>query len=61
MADSIAASARGLDAIRIVLPETFNWPAFGVALALMSAPLMQAGRQLLARRPARLEIAGEWE
>ena len=61
MADSIAASARGLDAIRTVLPETFNWPAFGVALALMSAPLMQAGRQLLARRPARLEIAGEWE
>jgi hypothetical protein len=61
MADSIAASARGLDAIRTVLPEKFNWPAFGVALALMSAPLMQAGRQFLARRPARLEIAGELE
>jgi hypothetical protein len=61
MADSIAASARGLDAMRTVLPEKFNWPAFLVALALMSAPLMQAGRQFLARRPARLEIAGELE
>ena len=61
MADSIAASSRGLDAIRTVLPEKFNWPAFVVALALMSAPLMQAGRQFLARRPARLEIAGELE
>jgi hypothetical protein len=61
MADSIAASARGLDAMRTVLPEKFNWPAFVVALALMSAPLMQAGRQFLARRPARLEIAGELE
>jgi hypothetical protein len=61
MADSIAAAARGLDAIRTVLPEKFNWPAFCVALALMSAPLMQAGRQRLARRPSRLEIAGELE
>jgi hypothetical protein len=61
MADSIATSARGLDAMRTVLPEKFNWPAFCVALALMSAPLMQAGQQLLARRPARLEIAGELE
>jgi hypothetical protein len=61
MADSIAASSRGLDAVRTVLPENFNWPAFVVALALMSAPLMPAGRQFLARRPARLEIAGELE
>ena len=61
MADSIAASARGLDAVRTVLPEKFNWPAFVVALALMSAPLMQAGRQSLARRPARLQAAEEME
>jgi hypothetical protein len=61
MADSIAASSRGLDAICTALPEKFNWPAFYVALGLMSAPLVQAGRQLLARRPARLEIAGELE
>jgi hypothetical protein len=61
MADAIAASSRGLDAVRTVLPEIFNWPVFVVALALMSAPLMQAGRQLSARRPARLEIVGELE
>jgi len=41
MADSIAASHRGLDAVRMVLPERFNWSLFGVALALMAAPLMQ--------------------
>jgi hypothetical protein len=57
MADSITASHHGLDAIRSVLPEKFNWPAFGVALVLMSAPVMQTGRQLLTRRQARLEIA----
>jgi hypothetical protein len=26
MADSIAAAHRGLDAIRTVLPDKFNWP-----------------------------------
>ncbi len=57
MADSITASHYGLDAIRSVLPEKFNWPAFGVALMLMSAPVMQTGRQLLTRRQAKLEIA----
>jgi len=41
MADSIAASHRGLDAIRTALPEKFNWPAFCVALALMSAPILK--------------------
>ena len=61
MADSIAVSSLGLDAIRTVLPEKFNWPAFVVALALMSAPLIQVVRQLPARRPSRLEIAGELE
>jgi hypothetical protein len=46
MADSIAASQRGLDAIRTMLPEQFNWPLFCVALALMSAPVIKLGRQL---------------
>ncbi len=61
MADSIAATHRGVDAIRTVLPEKFNWPVFGLALALMSAPVMQTGRQLLTRRPAKLEIAEAME
>jgi hypothetical protein len=60
MADAIAASHRGLDAIRTVLPERFDWPAFGVALALMSAPVMQTGRQLLTRQ-ATLDTAKAME
>jgi hypothetical protein len=55
MADTIAAACRGLDAIRTVLPERFNWPLFGVALALMSAPVMQMGRRLLMPQPAKAE------
>jgi hypothetical protein len=53
MADSIAASARGLDAIRTVLPEKFNWPMFCVALLLMAAPVVTPGRQFLKRTGAR--------
>jgi hypothetical protein len=61
MADSIAAAHRGLDAIRTVLPDKFNWPLFCVALVLMSAPAMRTGRQLLTRRQAKLEIAEAME
>ena len=45
MADAIAASHCGLDAIRMVLPEKFNWMLFGMALALMAAPMLQTARQ----------------
>jgi hypothetical protein len=57
MADSLAAAHLGLDAIRTVLPDKFNWPMFCVALALMSAPVFQNGRQILTRRQAKLETA----
>jgi hypothetical protein len=60
MSDAIAASHRGLDAIRTMLPERFDWPAFGVALALMSAPMFQNGRQLLTRLN-KTEVAGATE
>jgi hypothetical protein len=40
MADSLRALHLGLD-MRQVLPARFPWPAFCVALALMSAPLVQ--------------------
>jgi hypothetical protein len=43
MADALAAAPRGLDAIRTVLPEKFNWPLFSVALVLMSLPVVEAG------------------
>lgn len=57
MADSIAAAHHNFDAIRIVLPERFDWPLFGVALLLMSAPAIQIGRRLLIWRSAELEGA----
>jgi hypothetical protein len=41
MADSMAASHQGADAVRSVLPKSFHWPLFCGALLLMSAPLMQ--------------------
>ena len=57
MADTIAAAHRGLDAIRTVLPEKFNWPMFGVALVLMSVPVMQIIRRLLLPQRAKAVIA----
>ncbi len=39
MADSLRAAPYGLEAVRTVLPTTFNWPVFLVALALMAAPV----------------------
>jgi hypothetical protein len=41
MADSLRAATHGLDAAS-VLPTTFNWAAFAVALMLMSAPILEA-------------------
>jgi hypothetical protein len=49
MADALTAAPRGLEVIRTVLPERFNWPLFGAALLLMSAPVIAAGRTI---RPA---------
>jgi len=57
MADSIAAAQHGLDAIRTVLPEKFNWPMFSVALMLMSAPGLWMVRQILKRTQIKPEIA----
>jgi TRAP-type C4-dicarboxylate transport system permease small subunit len=41
MEDAIAAARQGGDAVRNVLPRTFNWPLFCGALLLMAAPAMQ--------------------
>ena len=41
MADAIGAVGRGVTAVREVLPDHFNWALFGVALALMAAPVIQ--------------------
>ena len=61
MADAIAASHRGLEAIRTMLPGKFNWPLFCVALALMSAPLVRTGRLTLMRQRAKPVITGPAE
>lgn len=53
MADSLAATHHGLGAIRTMLPQRFNWPLFGVALALMATPLMKMGWQFFL--PERIE------
>ena len=43
MADSIRMLPQGLDAVTKTLPESFNWPLYWVALALMAAPIVQIG------------------
>jgi hypothetical protein len=50
MSDSLRAVAQGLDVTKAGLPTVFNWPLFGVALALMAAPVILIGwRMRLAR------------
>jgi hypothetical protein len=46
MADALTAAPGGLEVIRTVLPERFNWLLFGVAWLLMSAPIIAAGRRV---------------
>jgi hypothetical protein len=53
MADGLRAAIRGDEALLEILPSSFNWPLFILALALMSAPVVQlwtalkgAGRSL---------------
>lgn len=43
MADSLRAVHQGLD-VRTALPTAFNWPVFGVAVALMAVPVAQIAR-----------------
>lgn len=49
MADALRALLQGLD-VTTVLPATFNWPMFCMALALMAAPVAHLGWRLLPRR-----------
>lgn len=50
MADAIRVAGQGADVVRNVLPVSFNWPLFALALALMAAPLAVAGWQFGVRR-----------
>lgn len=47
MADAIAAALNGAKAVRLVLPEKFNWPLFWFAWLLMAAPLIEMGRRFV--------------
>ena len=57
MADSLRALHQGLDVTKTV-PQEFNWPLFGMALALMAAPLVETGWRTLIRSSARSASAG---
>jgi len=51
MADALAVAAQGADAVRQVLPTTFNWPLFIIALLLMAAPIVEVAGVIAGRRP----------
>jgi hypothetical protein len=41
MADAVRVADQGVEGIRNVLPSRFNWPLFGMALMLMSVPILE--------------------
>ena len=47
MADALSPLPQGREASRAVLPTSFNWPLFGVALLLMAAPVASVGWRTL--------------
>jgi hypothetical protein len=50
MADALSVVGRGVEVIRNVLPEQFNWPLFIIALLLLGAPVVQELWERLPRR-----------
>ncbi len=50
MADAIRALDQGPEAVRAVLPTSFDWPLFGIAIALMAVPLVHGGWRMKPRR-----------
>jgi hypothetical protein len=50
MADAIGVAGKGEEALTNLLPVRFNWPLFGAALALMSAPAAVLGWQIRQQR-----------
>lgn len=56
MADALRAAPYGVEAVRAVLPEAFNWPMFLVALTLMASPVAAMVMPRLSRQPAASSI-----
>jgi hypothetical protein len=52
MADSIRVAGDGTAALRNMLPTSFPWPLFLLALAMMAAPLLPVCRQITSRKSA---------
>jgi hypothetical protein len=52
MADSLRSIHQGWEVTRLLLPSSFNWSAFLVALALMAAPMAQVGWGQTGVKPA---------
>jgi hypothetical protein len=50
MVDSLRTVHQGLDVVRLVLPTSFDWSVFCVALALMATPVVQMGWRMRSRR-----------
>lgn len=55
MADAIRVASGGVEVLRNLLPTTFNWPLFLIALALMAAPVVNLAIELWKARAHRLE------
>ena len=52
MADAIRVSSLGSEAVRRVLPTTFNWELFLLAMVLLAAPIADLGWQTICNRQA---------
>lgn len=64
MADSIQVANGGVDAVRNVLPQSFNWPLFCIALLLMAMPIVQVIailRKQMIRKGTRMGNVFGWE
>jgi len=66
MADALAAAPGGVPAVRMVLPEVFNWPVYLLGLLLMAVPVAdllwqvwQARSSAASQRAARLLDLGQ--
>jgi hypothetical protein len=53
MADALRAVPYGPEAVRQVLPASFNWPLFCVSLVLMSAPVVHLAWRVTSRADGR--------
>jgi hypothetical protein len=59
MTDALRALPDGREAVLHVLPATFNWPLFSIALVLLAAPVARlVYRGMSLRRPSRARRPG---